>query len=145
MLLERKGNLFDFKHEAYAHGVNTLGIMNAGIAVEFKTRYSKMFSEYQQLCEKKQLQLGDVFMYTSPSGQKIFNLATQELLSQASFMALENSMNKMYDLSIQHDIKDIAMPLIGVGRGNLSKDHLTMALLPFVRSSRRQVTLYELP
>ncbi|MCS6955281.1 MAG: Appr-1-p processing protein, partial [Candidatus Calescibacterium sp.] len=41
-----KGNLFTSKAQTLVNTVNCLGVMNAGIALEFRYRYPEMFEKY---------------------------------------------------------------------------------------------------
>lgn len=49
-----KGDLFDPAHnfDALAQGVNTQGLMGAGIAVVFRNRDEAMYQSYRSLCDK---------------------------------------------------------------------------------------------
>lgn len=58
----RKGDLFSFEG-SYAHGVNCVGKMGKGIAVDFKERWPTMFLEYEKLCKEKQLFPGNIFPF----------------------------------------------------------------------------------
>jgi len=48
MILERTGDLFSSDCPALGQGVNTLGLMGAGIAVEFRRRWPAMAEAYRQ-------------------------------------------------------------------------------------------------
>ena len=65
MIIRAEGNLFDYEHQAYAHGVSNLGRMGKGIAATFKELYPEMFQEYRNLCHKKLLEPGQIFFYES--------------------------------------------------------------------------------
>ena len=51
-------SLFDSPAKVLVNTVNTVGVMGKGIAKEFKSIYPEMFIEYQQLCEKGDVQCG---------------------------------------------------------------------------------------
>jgi O-acetyl-ADP-ribose deacetylase (regulator of RNase III) len=143
MLYREEGDLFATTHQAYAHGVNAKGVMDAGIAQGFKRRYPEMFAEYAKRCEQGTLKPGDVyFYYPSPARPAIFNLVTQSGLSNARPEALYASIGRMHRLAQEYDIKDIAMPLIGCGQGGLFKEDLLVALDIFTYDPHRHVTVY---
>jgi O-acetyl-ADP-ribose deacetylase (regulator of RNase III) len=142
MILEKQGNLFLFKHEAYAHGVSNLGRMHAGIAVDFRKKYPTMFKEYQTLCSKKELHPGNIFFYREADNIPVFNLITQDSLSEARVDFLEEAIRRMYTKAIELKITDIAMPAIGCGRGHLNFSQLLDALHPFKSDSRFHITIY---
>lgn len=144
MLIEIIGDMFDYEHEAYAHGVNTLGVMNAGIAVRFREMYPRMFTEYGRRCRMRELLPGGCYEYVAPDGIVIFNLATQDSLEHATALYLEDSVRRMFNYAYEHDIINIAMPRIGCGLGGLSLDALYKALKPFIQDTKFSVTLYSL-
>ena len=45
-------SIFDSRADAYVNTINVVGIMGAGIALEFKKKYPKMFEHYKELCSK---------------------------------------------------------------------------------------------
>ena len=143
MLIQSEGSLFDYEHEAYAHGVSTRGIMNAGIAVDFKSRYPEMFEIYRSRCQKHELNPGDCFYYESPNNSpSVFNLITQDNLLRASGIYLKTSFAKMHTIAKVKDISDIAMPEIGCGLGGLTIDILIASLHPFISDPSHHVTIY---
>src|SRR3990172_9124924 len=43
-------SIFDTPADAYVNTVNCVGVMGAGIALEFKKRYPKMYEHYKEQC-----------------------------------------------------------------------------------------------
>ena len=145
MIIEREGNLFDFEHQAYAHGVNNKGSMGMGIATSFKNIYPEMYQHYRYMCYKKELQPGDCLYWRACRGMPaVFNLVTQESLIVADANFLRESFRQMFVLARKHKIYDIAIPEIGCGHGELNRLDLDKALSPFLSTSEYHVTLYQL-
>jgi len=142
MIIFRKGDLFDFDHQAYAHGVNSRGRMDAGIAVRFKGGYPKMFEEYSSACADGILKPGDIFFYHSDDKPSVYNLVTQKNLRSADAVFLEQTVQKMYIHSMKNKITDIGMPLIGCGLGGLSVDTLTDILGKYFTYNDTDIILY---
>lgn len=117
---------------AYAHGVNCAGAMGAGIAVEFKKRYPKMYKQYKALCKNGGLQPGDVFAWQG-KGVTVFNLATQKHWNvNATLEAVESSVSKMLTLASQMGIEEIVLPRIGAGLGGLDWIDVASLLIELV-------------
>ena len=59
-------NLFDVGAEALVNPVNTVGVMGAGLAKQFATRWPAMVSDYQQACRSGDLRPGTVHAWLNP-------------------------------------------------------------------------------
>jgi len=117
------GDLFVNEHgvEGLAHGCNCLGVMGAGIAVGFKTRYPQMYAEYRRLClaSPRKFNPGDCFLWREEGKPAVFNLGTQEGLDGATYEAVERALENMRRVADENGIKSIAMPRVGAGYGGL--------------------------
>ena len=121
MLTEIHGDLFSTDIKVMCHGANTVGLMGAGIAKEFKIRFPKMFVEYQKLCRSGQFILGECFFYETIDGRFIGNLATQDNVGPcASFDGIARSLQKLFKECLARGQTSVAMPRIGCGIGGLN-------------------------
>lgn len=134
MPIEHKiGNLFDSTDlDAFAHGTNTLGVMGAGIAVEFKRRYPEMYRLYNKLGSQGSLEVGFVMpWYAQPPA--VFNLMTQghegRTILPATLEAIRDSVEVMFTHAENTRIKRIGMPKIGAGLGGLDWNDVEKVLL----------------
>ena len=119
-VLFTKGDLFSTEGvRAYGHGCNCAGAMGAGVAIEFKRRYPRMFEEYAARCADGRFGLGDVFMWTE-GDETVFNLGTQEhWRKKAQLPALAQALRKMVELAANGAIDRVGLPRIGAGLGGL--------------------------
>jgi O-acetyl-ADP-ribose deacetylase (regulator of RNase III) len=112
------------KPQAYAHGVNCLGVMGAGVAKALRAKYPAMFEAYRDHCANIGLQPGDVFTWTGREPDVIvFNVATQRGFGrgvQATLPAILDGLIMTRRLTKAIGIRSIAMPRIGCGLGGLS-------------------------
>lgn len=60
MIIETDGDLFDAETDAWVNPVNCVGVMGAGLALEFKHRFPAMMPSYQQVCRQGQLVPGKI-------------------------------------------------------------------------------------
>lgn len=104
---------------AMAQGCNCAGAMGAGIAVEFKRRFPRMFDEYRKRCKAGLFVLGDVMVWKEKD-RTIFNLATQaHWKTGAELPAVTKAVGHMVSLADRASIERIGLPRIGAGLGGL--------------------------
>lgn len=115
-----KGDIFTLEGvSSYAHGCNCAGAMGAGIAVQFRDKFPKMYEEYKALCKSGAFNPGDVFDYDYGKGH-IYNLGTQKTWrTKAKLEYIKESLVRMLELASRDSVKAIAMPAIGAGYGGL--------------------------
>jgi O-acetyl-ADP-ribose deacetylase (regulator of RNase III) len=93
--------------------------MGKGIAVEFRSRFPKMYIEYKRRCLDGRFKLGDVFAWTE-AGITIYNLGTQaSWKTKAELGAIEMAVRAMVHLAEQAGITKVGLPRIGSGLGGL--------------------------
>lgn len=113
------GNLFTSPAQVLVNTVNTVGVMGIGIAKEFKKIYPKMFAEYRDLCEKKQLEIGTLFLYKT-SNKWILNFPTKKHWRNSSKPEyIEKGLQKFVSKYASASIHSIAFPPLGCGNGEL--------------------------
>jgi O-acetyl-ADP-ribose deacetylase (regulator of RNase III) len=96
--------------------------MGAGIALECKYRYPEMFERYKEMCDKKLLDIGKLYLYQS-STKWILNFPTKNHWKYPTKpIYLEKGLLKFKETYQQKKIKSIAFPLLGAQNGGLSKD-----------------------
>ena len=124
-----RGDLFaDPSLRAYAHGCNCAGSMGAGIAVEFKRRWPRMFDEYRLRCEDGRFGLGDVFVWSADDAT-IYNLGTQaHWRKKAQLSAVSKALATMVSLARKSGVARVGLPRIAAGLGGLDWPRVRGAL-----------------
>jgi O-acetyl-ADP-ribose deacetylase (regulator of RNase III) len=139
-----KGDIFaDPEIRAYAHGCNCAGAMGAGIAIEFKRRWPRMFEEYAARCADRRFGMGDVFVW-SEGEHTIFNLGTQEhWRKKAQIPALAKSLTKMLELAALAGIERVGVPRIGAGLGGLDWARVKKVMAETAKESKVTMMVFE--
>lgn len=121
-----KGDLFAGDHPAIGHGVNTMGVMGAGIAVGFKDRWPDMYVRYRTMCGLELLKPGDTFIWDQDEDlQLVCNLASQDLPgSHARGKWLSQSLFQTLSELESYGVKTFALPWIGCGIGGLTQPYV---------------------
>ena len=123
------GNLFTSPAQVLVNTVNTVGVMGKGIAKEFKKIYPEMFEEYRELCEKKQLDIGSLFLYKT-SNKWILNFPTKKHWRSPSRPEyIEKGLQKFAAKYADANIHSIAFPPLGCGNGELDFETQVKPLL----------------
>lgn len=130
-MIDRSGDLFTTEAKVIGHGVNTRGVMGAGIAVAFRNRWPQMYEEYRLACEDGSLVAGSCLLWETGSEgvELVANIASQDFpgphaslswLDQGATCAAAGALERGYDT--------IAIPRIGAGIGGLDWDEAAQVL-----------------
>jgi O-acetyl-ADP-ribose deacetylase (regulator of RNase III) len=123
MITYTQGNLLDAPVEALVNTVNTVGVMEKGIALMFKEKFPENFSQYADACKEGHVQVGKMFVTERMAlmGPKwIVNFPTKRHWRAPS--QLEWIIAGLADLRhfIEREhIGSIAIPPLGAGNGGL--------------------------
>ena len=113
------GDLFESKAQTIVNTVNCVGAMGKGIALEYKKRYPDMYEKYRELCEKKLLNIGQLWIYKS-ANKWILNFPTKlDWRNPSKIEYLESGLNKFVIEYKQKGITSIAFPLLGASNGGI--------------------------
>jgi O-acetyl-ADP-ribose deacetylase (regulator of RNase III)/uncharacterized protein YwgA len=119
------GDLFATQAQTRVNTVNCVGIMGKGVAQEFKKRYRAMFDDYAERCERKQVRLGEPYLYRDRSGILIVNFPTKDHWRSPSRLAdIERGLDYFVQHHVEWGIKSVAFPPLGCGNGGLSWDEV---------------------
>jgi O-acetyl-ADP-ribose deacetylase (regulator of RNase III) len=124
-----KGDLFDpaFRFDGIAQGVNTLGVMGAGIAVPFRETWPSMYNQYRRDCKRFGSALaGSLFTWhDSESDLVIFNLFSQiEPGRNGDYTLLRRAAVQLVLEAEARNHKRIGLPWIGCGIAGLAKHNV---------------------
>lgn len=116
---EIRGNIFSSRAQALVNTVNCVGVMGKGVALEFRRRYPKMFKEYKSVCEKGELQPGQILPYRDGETW-ILNFAIKNDWKQPSKVKwIESCLNEFVSSYRDMGIKSIAFPWMGAMNGGI--------------------------
>jgi O-acetyl-ADP-ribose deacetylase (regulator of RNase III) len=128
-MIKRKGDLFSTDAEAIGHGVNTKGVMGAGIAVAFKEKFPKNYQAYHNACVTGLFLPGETFVFKE-GDLFIANIASQNQPgANAKYdLLLHAAVDAALQLTDLYGINRLAIPLIGCGIGGLEWDGVEVIL-----------------
>jgi O-acetyl-ADP-ribose deacetylase (regulator of RNase III) len=124
-----QGNLFSSSAQTLVNTVNCVGVMGAGVAFEFRLRYPEMFARYRELCQKREIKIGSLWLFKAPSNRLVLNFPTKtnwKLPSKAEY--LEAGLRKFINTYTEKGITSVAFPVLGAGNGGLPEQQ-SLALM----------------
>jgi O-acetyl-ADP-ribose deacetylase (regulator of RNase III) len=118
-IIEIKGNIFTTKAQTIVNTVNCVGVMGAGIALEFRLREPEMYRRYVEICKAGKLSPGVLWLYKSAQPQ-VLNFPTKKDWKHPSRPEyLENGLSKFAATYREKGITSIAFPMLGADKGGL--------------------------
>ena len=106
-------SVFEEKSDSYVWTCNCVSVAGAGIALEFKKRYPKMYQDYKIKCQEGKIKPGDCYVYVD-DGKYLLGLAVKNDWKYWSCKEwIESSIRSMKLILLEKDIKSVNLPLIG--------------------------------
>lgn len=116
----KAGNLFSDTVECLVNPVNCVGVMGAGLAKQFASRWPAMLAEYQSACRNGECRIGSVHMWQTPDGRWIANLPTKNHWRDPSQLSyIDAGLTDLAGKCAQFSLEAVAMPALGCGLGGL--------------------------
>lgn len=147
MIIYKKGNLLADEAEALVNAVNTVGVMGAGIARQFKEQFPDMFIEYERACKANEVTLGKmhvVQVVANDAEKYVINFPTLEHWSDSSTLAdIEAGLADLVRVVEELEIESIAIPPLGCGLGGLKWNDVRQLIEDAFQDTSVRVHLYE--
>lgn len=148
MIVRKNGNIFTTKAQTIVNTINCVGVMGAGIAYEFRLRNTDMYDKYRELCTKRQLNIGKLWIYKSEDTytkySKILNFPTKLDWKQPTKEEyLHKGLQKFLDTYEERGITSIAFPLLGADKGGLGKERVLSIMESYLKKCDIEVEIWE--
>ena len=123
MITIKVGDLFETDKDVLVNTINCVGVMGKGIALAFKKKYPKMFQDYKEACERKEIKPGTLYPYYENDKVVILNFPTKNhWRAKTKLEYVTSGLDWFVDNYENLKIKSIAFPALGCGNGGLSWD-----------------------
>lgn len=133
-LIYKTGDIFKSKAELLVNPVNTVGVMGAGLAAKFKSKYPKNFKAYKAHCDQVDKFNDYKFYAFEENGKTIFNFASKEDFKKSSRLSyIRRSLIYLVSYIERNRITYIAIPPVGCGLGGLEDAQVHHLVLYFLR------------
>jgi O-acetyl-ADP-ribose deacetylase (regulator of RNase III) len=122
MLIYHRTSIFESPAQTLVNTVNCVGVMGKGIAAEFRDRYPDMFRAYKDICAKKLLEPGMLWVWKA-NDRWILNFPTKRHWRHPSKVEwIDAGLRKFVAEYERRGITDISFPRLGCGNGGLNWD-----------------------
>jgi O-acetyl-ADP-ribose deacetylase (regulator of RNase III) len=137
------GDLFSSQAQTRVNTVNCVGIMGKGVAQEFKKRYQKMFEDYALRCARKQVRLGEPYLYRDDSGILIVNFPTKDhWRSPSRLVDIERGLDYFAQHYAEWGVTSVSFPPLGCGNGGLSWEEVGPLIYGKLRHLNISIEVY---
>lgn len=120
MLTYSNNTVFNVEAQTIANTINCEGVMGAGIALEFKLRYPKMFEDYVCRCECKEVRVGEPYLFREYGYPWILNFPTKKHWKYPSKLEwIQQGLEHFASHYQENGITSIAFPMLGTNNGHL--------------------------
>ena len=124
MIELRQGDILKADAEALVNTVNCVGIMGRGIALQFRKAFPDNCKAYKVLCERKELQIGKIFIYNLnrlENPRYVINFPTKRHWKTKSRLEdIESGLKALVEEVSKRHIQSVALPPLGCGLGGLN-------------------------
>jgi O-acetyl-ADP-ribose deacetylase (regulator of RNase III) len=138
-----KGSLFTSECQTLVNSINCVGVMGAGIALEFKRRYPSMFEKYEYQCAQKAIRIGKLWLYKAP-GRWILNFPTKRHWRQPSReQDIHAGLQEFVRTYKTCGIMSAAFPLLGAQHGGLDVKQSLRIMRAYLSECSIPIEIYE--
>lgn len=140
-----KTSIFDSECGYITNTVNTVGVMGAGLALEFRLRVPEMYRMYRDKCDRGEIQIGKYWIYDKPNrtGKKILNFPTKRNFNQPSQLDYLSEGLEFFAENYQKDqISSIAFPILGSHLGKISQNTALAMMEQYLENLPLRLEIY---
>lgn len=125
-----------------ANTVNTMGVMGAGLALEFKMRFPHYFDYYRERCSHERPLPGSAWIFqeeTSPTIISLFVKADWKMPSKITW--IRSSLKRAEEIIAGRNFERVALPLAGAGKGGIDPQTSEDIIEEVFESSKTEILL----
>jgi len=138
------GDLLEAESEALVNPVNCVGVMGAGLALQFRDRWPEVVPSYEAACRSGDLAPGQVFVVPIEGARYIIHFPTKAHYRDPSRLEdIERGLQSLVQAVSDLGIRSIAIPALGRGLGGVDWAKIRPLIMDaFVDLPRVRVLLF---
>ncbi len=119
-----QGDMFSINADILVNTVNAVGVMGAGVALAFKTRYPEMYKDYRAACFRGELGPGTLHIWRSDKAI-IVNFPTKRHWRDGSrYEDIQLGLKSLKSFLLTQGLCKVSLPALGCGLGGLDFDRV---------------------
>ncbi len=119
MLSFVKGDMFEDAYDIRVNTVNCVGVMGAGVALAFKSRYPEMFRAYKKACNEGRIRPGEIDVWRTLTDWIINFPTKRHWRNKSRYEDIETGLGSLHDYLREQGSVRVALPALGCGHGGL--------------------------
>ncbi len=142
----KSGNLFESQMQTFTNTINTVGVMGAGIAKQFKDRFPVMFEDYKQRCQQQEVETGKPYLWKPADAEIawVLNFPTkQHWRGKSEIEWIEEGLDYLLQHYRQWGIQSLAVPALGCSLGGLKWEQVKPVMERYLSQMDIPVEIYE--
>lgn len=141
--VKTQGDLLGSRMQTLVNTVNCVGVMGKGIALQFKERYPAMFEDYKRRCDRKEVKLGEPYLYRESQHRFIINFPTKNNWRHSSCLAdIESGLQYLAAHLAEWGVTSLAIPPLGCGNGGLNWDDVEPLIRRYLMPLNIPIEIY---
>lgn len=144
MLRFTSGDMFEMDVDIRVNTVNCVGVMGAGVALAFKTRYPAMFRDYKRACDAGDVRPGELNIWRTLT-EWIINFPTKRHWRENSkYEDIEAGLRALrrYLDSLGKPVR-VALPALGCGHGGLDWPRVSKLIEKYLEPVDAEIFVFE--
>ncbi len=135
MLRYTDTTVFNVGAQTIVNAVNCVGVMGAGLALEFQLRFPEMEKDYVQRCNQKKVTVGRPYLYKDYSDPFILNFPTKNHWKYPSKIEWIEQGLEYFSANYQRGgITSIAFPKLGCSNGGLEWEIISPLMKKYLQN-----------
>jgi len=120
--------MFDVSVDARVNTVNCEGVMGAGVALAFKTRFPEMFNDYAAACREDRIRPGVLHVWKR-LGEWVINFPTKRAWrDQSRYEDIQSGLEALRAYLLNQGQISVALPALGCGHGGLEWSRVSVMI-----------------
>jgi len=138
-----RGDFFATKVDLRVNTVNCMGVMGAGVALEFKKRYPEMYIDYRDICIAGKLAPGILHVWKTET-EWVVNFPTKRRWSEPSrYEDVELGLIALRDYLAELGPVKVALPALGCSNGGLEWSRVSTMIREALEGLEATIYVFE--